>query len=394
MKTKHNLILYTFLFLLPFCGFAQNDLPSVWAQIERNNLTLQAVQQQVTALKIENKIGLTPENPEVEFAYLWGNPSAVGNRMDFSVTQSFDFPLVYAQKSKIANLKNEQSDLEYKKEQRAVYEQAGKLYYHIVYQNVRINDMQTCLGHLTGIAHSYQKKLEAGEITIFDYNKVRLTALNMEQELRHAETEREALLLELSQLNGGKMIDITTAEFPNMEFTSDFEQWYSQIEKNNPMLAWLHKEMEINEKQIRLSQASWAPQLMAGYMREQIPSESFQGIKVGITLPLWNNLNTIKQKKMQNSAINMMIYDEKNQFFNHLKTQFTLVSNLGQQIASYQTALEEISQFDLLLEALEKGEIDLVNYLLEYSIYHESHERLFEMQLDAAQKYLELQLYE
>lgn len=97
---------------------------------------------------------------------------------------------------------------------------------------------------------------------------------------------------------------------------------------------------------------------------------------------------------MQNSAINMMIYDEKNQFFNHLKTQFTLVSNLGQQIASYQTALEEISQFDLLLEALEKGEIDLVNYLLEYSIYHESHERLFEMQLDAAQKYLELQLYE
>src|SRR5574344_1984231 len=163
--------------LLPLFLQAQDNVQAVWSEVERNNLTLQALHGQLEAEKIGNTVGLAPENPEVEFAYLWGSPSVIGQRIDLSVTQSFDFPTVYVHKSKMANLKNEQTELEYKKQRIDMMKEVGKLYYNIVYQNVRINDMQTCLSHLTEIADSYAQKLEMGEINIFDYNKMKLTAL-------------------------------------------------------------------------------------------------------------------------------------------------------------------------------------------------------------------------
>lgn len=380
--------------LLPLFLQAQDNVQAVWSEVERNNLTLQALHGQLEAEKIGNTVGLAPENPEVEFAYLWGSPSVIGQRIDLSVTQSFDFPTVYVHKSKMANLKNEQTELEYKKQRIDMMKEVGKLYYNIVYQNVRINDMQTCLSHLTEIADSYAQKLEMGEINIFDYNKMKLTALNMEQELKHAQIERQNLLSELAQINGGKEIAVNCSWFPAIALEADFEQWYKGIEANNPMLAWLRKELEINERQISLSRSSWAPQFFAGYMREQVPGENFQGIKVGISLPLWNNLNSVKQAKLQNSAINLVLFDQKNQFYNRLKAQHAMVVSLLQQIDNYEEVLSETSQFDLLHNALEKGEIDIVNYLLEYAMYHESHERLFELWRDAAQNNVELELYQ
>lgn len=389
----NNRIAFIILLLCPMTIWAQSNLQSVRNEIENNNLSLQALKQQVEAEKMGNKVGLAPENPEVEFAYLWGNQTAMGNRIDFSITQAFDFPSIYVYKNQIAKLKNEQVEMSYKKQKIEIDKEIAELYYNIVYQNVRIADMRTCLSHLSGIANSYAQKLKAGQINVFDYNKVKLTALNMEQELNHAQIERDALLLQLTQLNGGKSIDVSATEFPVISIISDFDQWYAQAETQNAMLLWLHKELEINKKQMSLNRTSWAPQFIAGYMSEQVPSEQFQGIKVGITLPLWRNLNAVKQVKLQNSAVNLLIYDEKNQFYNHLKTQHSLTISLLEQISNYQEVLAEVSQFELLHEALERGEIDLVNYLLEYSIYHESHERLFELYRDAAQNYIELELY-
>ena len=49
--------------------------------------------------------------------------------------------------------------------------------------------------------------------------------------------------------------------------------------------------------------------------------------------------------------------------------------------------------FELLNQALESGQISLIEYLSDLSLYHESHVRLCEMEHDAAMQYVELQLY-
>ena len=83
-----------------------------------------------------------------------------------------------------------------------------------MYQNARISDMEHCLQFLADISSAYKAKFDAGEINIFDYNRVKLAELNLQQEKSHAETERNNLLLQLQQLNGGVKLGVTEDEFP------------------------------------------------------------------------------------------------------------------------------------------------------------------------------------
>lgn len=113
--------------ILSFQTLAQTPVDSVLAMVERNNTTLPAYRKSADAMKIGNRTGLFPVNPEVEFNYLWGTPSATGDRTDFSVRQSFDFPSAYTFRNRISDLKNEQAELEYQKHRRDILLQARLL---------------------------------------------------------------------------------------------------------------------------------------------------------------------------------------------------------------------------------------------------------------------------
>ena len=346
----------------------------------------------VEAEQMDNRVGLAPDNPEVEFAYLWGSGAAEGDRIDVSVTQSFDFPTTYVYRGRIANLRNEQVDLAYQHERQALMQEVGELYYNILYQNVRIEDMEHCLKYLADVSEAYRRKLEAGSINIFEYNKVRLAELNLAQEKAHAEAEREGMLLEMKRLNGGVALDITDSEFPEMSVPADFDVWYARTIPNIPSLLLIDKQLEENQQQLKLQKSMWAPRLLAGYMREQVPSETFQGVKVGVSVPLWQNLNTVKQTKLRSSALQLQAADEQNRTYNDLKSHYLMLLSVEKQIADYHQLLETVDAMQLLKEALESGQMSLVDYLFESSIYHESHERFAELQYDAAKHFLVLQV--
>ena len=376
----------TFLFLLPSLLFGQS-LGEVWVQIKSNNVTINALEQQMKADKIGNHAGLAPDDPEVEFAHLWGNPDAIGHRIDVSVTQSFDFPTAYVHRARIASLCDEQAELAYIRQCNEILLQAGELYYGILYHNTRIHDMEHCLQFLSDLAEAQRKKLDAGEINIFDYNKIKLSELNLRQTMSQVETERDGLLLELQQLNGGKPVAVTMDRFPTLALP---EQWEEQIERS-PLFQWYDKQREIALQQVRLERSMWAPRLSVGYMREQVPSELFHGIKVGVSVPLWHQTNRVRQARLQQSAAAMMAADEQFRLRARLQADYAAARTLLRQIEEYRQLLETVDSFTLLRQALESGQLSIVEYLMETSIYHESHERFAEMQYKAAKRILSLQ---
>lgn len=373
---------------------AAQSLEDVMASVANNNLTLKAMQKQIEAEQTSHHVGLMPENPEFEFAYLWGSPNTIGDRIDVSVTQSFEFPTNYVYRARIANLKDQQLQLTYQKQEQELFLEVGKLYYEIVYHNTRIADLEHCLHYLAEISDAYKQKLEAGSVNIFDYNKVKLAELNLQQEMSHSISERDILILELKQLNGNQELNVSVSTFPDLEVAADFDTWYNHLVSNNPILLWLTNQQAVQQQQIKLSKSLWAPQFQAGYMREQIPNETFQGVKVGMTIPLWHNLHSRKQNELQNSALGFLVLDEQQKLYNQLKKNHLMVISLNQQVAEYGQLLSSVDEGGLLQEALQHGELSLIEYLYEMSIYHESHERYAELQRDAAIQFMELQVFE
>ena len=85
--------------------FARTNIDDVLRTIEQNNTTLKALRQEADARKIENRTDLALPDPEIGFDYLWGSPSSIGVRKDFSVSQSLDMTTLFGLKSKVAGEK-------------------------------------------------------------------------------------------------------------------------------------------------------------------------------------------------------------------------------------------------------------------------------------------------
>jgi len=373
--------------------FAQNTVEQVLTEVEKNNTTLVALRKSVEAEKIGNKTGIYLQNPEVAFNYLWGSPSVIGNRTDFSISQTFDFPTAYSFKNQISDLKNEQTELEYQKQLMDIRLKTSLICFDLIYAKALQMELTKRVEYARSIAKSYQVKFEKGETNILEYNKTQLNLLNVTKELESIGIERNALLVELAGLNGGQAINFTESVFQIAELPADFEQWYVLAEQKNPTFSWLKKEIEISQKQAGLTKAMSLPKLQTGYMSEKVVGQQFQGITVGLTIPLWENKNKVKYAEANSQALESIAADNKIQFYNHLKALHTKTIALQKNVYEYRSSLISFDSSDLSKKALDQGEISLINYLIEFSLYYESVNKLLELERDMNKTMAELKRY-
>jgi len=386
---KYIIIIFSLL-SITYPLFSQNTIEKVLTEVEKNNTTLIALRKSMDAQKIGNKTDIFLQNPEVGFNYLWGNPSSIGNRTDFNISQSFDFPTAYGYKNQISDLKNEQVELEYKKQLTAIRLKTSMLCFDLLYTNALIEELMKRVDHSQTIAKSYKVKFENGETSILDFNKAQLNLLNVTKVLESIDIERKSLLTELSILNGGQIIDFPDKEFQIVEVPEDFEQWYLSAEQNNPTFGWLRKEIEIGEKQIRLNKAMSLPKFQTGYMSESVVGQQFQGVAVGLSIPLWENKNKVKYAEANSDVLESIVADNKIQFYNHLKALHTKIIALQKNLNEYRAGLLSYDSSELIKKAFDKGEISLINYIAEYAFYYESINKLLELERDLNKSYAEL----
>ncbi len=372
---------------------SQNRIQEVLAEIEQNNTTLSALRKSADADKIGNKTEIFPENPEVEFGYLWGNPSAIGNRTDISISQSFDFPTAYKYRNEISQIKNDQVELDYEKQKKDLLLQARTVCNELVYLNALHFELQERKTMADSILTAYQKKFDVGETNVLEYNKARLSSLMAEKKLKSVDIQRSALLTELTGLNGGKSIEFEIKKFPMHNIPENFEKWYTVAEQQNPLLSWLKKEIEASTNREKLTKAMQLPKLNTGYMSEKTEEEHFQGVTVGITIPLWENKNRIKQARAQTEALKTIAADNKLQFYNRLKTAHQKFIDLQKNATDYKSQMQELDNTEMLQKALNAGQISLIDYIMELSVYYESIDKILEMEKELNDAFAELNQY-
>ncbi|HAG16122.1 MAG TPA: hypothetical protein DCG69_06290 [Bacteroidales bacterium] len=194
-------------------------------------------------------------------------------------------------------------------------------------------------------------------------------------------------------MNGGNAVEFTGSAFQITELSADFEQWYILAEQKNPTFSWLKKEIEISQKQTGLNKAMSLPKLQTGYMSEKVVGQQFQGVTVGLTIPLWENKNKVKYAEANSQALVSIAADSKIQFYNHLKSLHTKTIALQKNVNDYRSGLLAFDSSELIKKALDQGEISLINYIMEFSLYYESVNKLLELERDMNKTMAELNRY-
>ena len=376
-----------------FTVYSQTSLDSVLAEIERNNTTLAAYRKNADADKMGNKTNLLPDNPEIGFNYLWGSPDVIGNRTDLSVTQSFDFPTAYMYKSQLADLKNEQVEMQYNKQRYEILLETNIICSELTYLNALHSEFKKRLSNDIKIASAFKRKMEVGEATILEHNKAQISLLNTEKQLEQISIERDAALQQLTLLNAGNSLNFSDSVFVTTILEADFEQWFANAANNNPILNWLKQEIAISSKEKQLQVAQNLPKINAGYMSEKVVDEQFQGVTLGVSIPLWGNKNTVKYAKLKTEAVNSMEADAKIQFYNEMKTLHGKANALQASIADFKERIAGNNILDLLDKAMQKGEISISEYYYELMVFYDNKEELLNMEKELNITLAELNKY-
>lgn len=386
-------IICLMLVLAPFTGKAQDVFSSVLQQIEQNNTTLQAMRKQLEADVLQNKTELLPEDPEVEFGYLWGNPAGIGSRKDVSLSQSFDFPTAYVQRAKLSALQNNSLQHHFRSERMQLLLSAKELCIELVYCNKMQALYTQQLADAQKIANAYEQMMQKGEANRLDYNKAQLNHATIKDQLEHINIERESLMAQLATLNGGQPIAFNETVYQAPTLAADFEKWYAEAEACNPSLQYLRSQVEVAQRQIKLSQAEALPKMSVGYVGEFVGEERFQGIAVGMSIPLWHNKNKVKQARAAAIASKKAADDSRLQYYNHLKALHTQALGMQQSVIRYTTALKQNGNQALLMKAFEKKELSLLEYLLEMEYYYSCYQKQAEAEKELSQVWAELTAY-
>lgn len=356
----------------------------VLAQVEKNSTALEARRSLAEARKAANRVGLAPENPEVEFSYQWGSADTQADKKTVSVMQPLDFPTAYGSRRNLANSLNAGEDIELAAERMNILLEAKRLCIDITYQNALHQIYTRQLDNARSIAETYNTLDAAGQVSIIDKKKAQLNLATMQSRLATIEAERARLLAELAQLNGGNPVDVAVDSFESFTLPADFDTWYAKASAESPLLRHYAQQVIVKEREAKVHRAENLPKLAVGYAGEFVAAEKFQGIAVGVSIPLWGNKSKAKRTQAEITASIAAQHSAEIEHRAQMRKLYDRAALLTANTQRLDAALAECNGEDVLLKAYQGRELSLLNYLLEIGYYLEATENLLDSRRELA----------
>ena len=371
--------------------FCQAQIPSsdtLMKKVLENNKSLRVAREFYQVAILEAGTGNKPPDPEVEFGYLFGKPSEMGNRIDFSVSQQMDFPTAYIYKSRLRKIRTIQAELEYIITRQEILLQAKQLWIERIHLNQQIILLRNRLLQAETINEHFQQKLSAGEVGHLAYSQSALQLASLESEYEQMLSEIRTNQLALTEILGGIEVEIKDTLLPLP----------ANIIQDSLMLAYLHgpdlqlyrHELQLKEEQKNLTVSQSLPKLSAGYYSESVLDQQFKGFQVGVTVPLWENTNKIKRAKSElifaEADAERYTYNQEKEILQKLDQ----LESLKSRTKKLKEALGSGNSMVLLSLALNTGEISLSEYFYASDFYFRNQQQLLEYQKDQLLKEAEL----
>lgn len=375
-------------------GSAQSKMENVLAEIKKNNKTIIAHAQHWEAEKLNYKTGLTPSNPTVEYDYLYGNNLITGNQSEFSINQQFDFPTAYFKKNQLANQQTVQADFKLTATRQDILLEAKNACIQLVYHNKMKGLLSQQKLNTEKILADFNKRLETGDGNILDVNKAKLQLLEINKSYQNNLSEINQLNQKLIELNGGNTISFNDTMYGELPAIPSFEKLESDYESNDPLRKNLEQEKIIAEKKVSVSKSLSLPKLEVGYHYQGFKGQTYKGIHTGISIPLWENKNTVRQKSAEHLFAGFELEAHINEHYYHIKHIYEKYANLKIILADYQSVFTTFNNTSLLNKSFALGEITTIQFFTEINYFNQAFNNYLETEKEYYLTIAELYKYE
>lgn len=366
--------LYIILGLLFFSlnGNAQTNIEYILQQIEENNTELKANTALIEAQKLEAQTLNNLPDPQFSYGHVWNSKESSKTIGELIISQSFDFPTLYFSRNKVKNLQIKGYDYQADAIRQDILLQAKEICLDIKALQQQKEILKERLNQTEQLYNLYQERLSKGDANILEINKVKLERLNANTEWQLKEKEWKNKKEELQALNGNIPIGELHSEFIRTPLPPSFtEIKQTYIAEDYGLLA-LNEEIKANQKQVKVNNSNWLPKLELGYKRNTEPGVQFNGIVVGFSIPLFNNRKKVKIAKAEVLNNTLMKEVKLTQMEVQLKQAYQEALSLYESLSAYDEQFKAATDLGLLKEALDGGQISLIEFFTEASIIYQS----------------------
>lgn len=397
MKTNNILISVLISFILMPAMEAQNNIDAILRNIETNNPILQANIHNAASQKLENQTNNNLANPTLSYSHLWDSDDKSITVGELVISQGFDFPSLYATRGEMNRMRGNALDAQVDDLRQQVLLQVKELCLDIIWLYKEQMLLDERLHNAEELASLYRQRLETGDANSLETNKVNLELLNVRTESRNNAVAMQNRLQQLAALNGGQPLAngqesnnhqltpdaaeyLGLTEYTPIPLPADFAPLCEVLLAADPSLQALQKESLAADKQISVSKQGWLPQLELGYRRNTETRHPLNGIVVGFSFPLFENRNKVKQAKAQSLSVNYRKEDARLKAVSSLNQYYDEARNLHASMEEYKQTLARQQDLLLLRQALEGGEISLIEYFVEVSVVYQSKSNLLQLE--------------
>jgi len=371
-----------YLFVFNFEAYSQSNIEKTLDEISRNNKSIISHSQLLQSKKLESRVGNSLYNPFVEITNLFGSSDNEGDQTEIKVIQPFDFPTSYSKRNKVADLKIQQTNFERDIFRQNILLDAKQTCIELIFLNKKKLLLKNRVESMESLLNIFQIKLDKGEGNILDVNKAKINLLNSNSELLILDNKINELNQKLTGLNGGNKIIFSDTLYPVVPGIPEFINLENILVEADPLRKSLLQEKLIYQGQVELSKALSLPKFEVGYYYLGLTNQKFNGIHLGFSLPLWENNYRSDFYRSKTQYLNLELESHRNEHYSEIKTQYDRYEALKKALNEYQIIFESVKSEELLINALNLGEISVLEYFIEMGYYYTSFDRFLELDME------------
>lgn len=341
------------------CTWAQS-IDNVLESIEHNNTELKSLQKSMESGCLDIKAQNNLEDPSVEYSPFFNKNISGLASSELVVSQSFDFPTVYAARNKSIRLQQNVLQQQYLTARRNILLNAKNLCLDIVYQDKKKEVIDIREKNADHLLKMFEKRLAVGDATILEVNKVKLDRMNIATEKTQIENARLASVQSLTALNNNIQPQVDGMSYPDSTYDS-YKAIYDRAITGDLDIREAQATVSAAAQEIEVNKKNWIPKFDIGYRRNTDGSEASNGFMVGATFPIFSSRNKLKAAKARNESEQMRLDNVRTNTENAAKSKISQLKQLQKTISAYDSNLM-MHTLELLRTAVEKGEISIIDY--------------------------------
>ncbi|HOK75238.1 MAG TPA: TolC family protein [Bacteroidales bacterium] len=366
-----------FLVILISIPLAGQDLNSFLREVAENNPEIIAYRKMLEARKAEARTNLYPSGPEASFGYMPGSGSTAGTKKTWSVSQKFDFPAKYLAMKNISRNTISLAEQEFELGKLNILLEAEITAYDYHFRKRLLALYEKRSNDCSVLLEAWKKKLEEGETTINEYNRIALELSAVRLRKSNIEAEIKSLEQKLLYLAGGKINFPEAIEYPE-DLTIEPDSLIKIKLLKHPAFLIPVREYELSFSEMSLGRSSGLPELMAGYSSEILPSETYTGPVIGISIPLWASSGKLKSARARVYQAEASMNSTIEKLKSEIKREYAVMESLKSAINDLKNILKSSGSTAAPEKALLEGEITITEYFALISVIYDTEERLIE----------------